>query len=163
MYRKRNVFPKWLILLSPRTSCRHQMGIAISFLSLSTRGWFTIRALWLQQNWYFKKRIYIFLRSNSEKCFAFVTVWEVIFLISARGTLAWKKISKVLRYVNVPGKCNALGSLDKNVAFKKSRQTRDFCLASKSVLAVSLLEEFFDMKLECPLQTRLTLRIKRLK
>lgn len=102
------------------------MGIAISFLSLSTRGWFTIRALWLQQNWYLKKRIYIFLRSNSEKCFAFVTVWEVIFLISARGTLAWKKISKVLRYVNVPGKCNALGSLDKNVAFKKFSTNKGF-------------------------------------
>lgn len=85
------------------------------------------------------------------------------FLISARGTLAWKKISKVLRYVNVPGKCNALGSLDKNVAFKKFRQTMDFCLTSKSVLAVSLLEEFFDMKLECPLQTCLTPRIKKLK
>lgn len=81
------------------------------------------------------------------------------FLISARGSLAWKKISKVLRYV----KCNALGSLDKNVAFKKFRQTRDFCLASKYVLAVSLLEEFFDMKLECPLQTRLTPRKKKLK
>lgn len=48
------------------------------------------------------------------------------FLISARGTLAWKKISKVLRYVNVPGKCNTLGSLDKNVAFKKISTNKGF-------------------------------------
>lgn len=110
-----------------------------------------------------KKNLYLSEKQFREMFCVCHSLGSYFFFISARGTLAWKKISKVLRYVNVPGKCNALGSLDKNVAFKKFRQTRDFCLASKSVLAVSLLEEFFDMKLECPLQTRLTLRIKRLK